>query len=317
MSAGLSLHGQALGELYPQVLSAILEEGAPVAPRGLPTRELMAVTIVIERPSVPLFDDPVRVLNPAFAIAEACWIIAGTDAPWIFDYNARLRDYADDDVLKGAYGPRIRRWQARVDQLQRVCDLLRRDPASRQAVIQLFDPLQDWRGARDVPCTLSYRFFIRDGRLHQHTSMRSQDAWLGMPYDLFSGAVLHTLVAAEVGVELGRCVHSVDSLHLYDPDMNRAAAVVDMARPAGDAPPFEGLVCPLSEVRATVAAVLVNDRRLGSGWRHAANSPSQPQQPVAELDDRAAHRTSASSSRRSSMNRFPRVSRSHNSAARS
>jgi len=111
------------------------------------------------------------------------WILSGSDDPWIYRYNRALVEYTDGGVLRGAYGPRIRRWRGRVDQLDHVRRLLRRDPDSRQAVIQVYDPVKDTRGYRDVPCTVSYRFFLRSGRLRMHTTMRSNDVWLGLPYD--------------------------------------------------------------------------------------------------------------------------------------
>jgi thymidylate synthase len=32
---------------------------------------------------------PARVINPAFAAAEAAWILSGSDDPWIYLYNER------------------------------------------------------------------------------------------------------------------------------------------------------------------------------------------------------------------------------------
>ena len=66
-----------------------------------------------------------------------------------------------------------------------------------------------------MPCTLGYRFLIRQGRLEMHTSMRSQDLWLGFPYDIFATTLLQELMAGWLGVEVGEYHHHVDSLHLY------------------------------------------------------------------------------------------------------
>jgi thymidylate synthase len=165
------------------------------------------------------------VLNPAFAVAETVWILSGTDASWIYNYNERLRQYADDGVLRGAYGPRMRRWGGRVDQLYRVVEILKQDPDSRRAVIQLYDPALDAGGHRDVPCTLGYRFHIRHGRLHMSTSMRGQDVWIGLPYDLFATTVLHELVASWLGVDIGEYHHHVDSLHIYERDLDHVGTL--------------------------------------------------------------------------------------------
>lgn len=221
-----TLVGASVNELFCRTVQAVAAGGHQVSPRGQATREVLDASLCLTRPRARLVHlPPARVLNPAFAVAETVWIISGTDAPWIFDYNERLRQYADDGVLRGAYGPRMRRWGGYVDQLQRVLTTLMEDPDSRRAVVQLYDPIRDADGHRDVPCTLGYRFHIRDGRLHMSTTMRGQDVWIGLPYDLFSATVLHELMAGWLGVELGEYHHHVDSLHIYERDLGNAEAL--------------------------------------------------------------------------------------------
>jgi thymidylate synthase len=232
---------------------------------------------------------PVRVLNPAFAIAEALWILSGSDDPWIFTYNRALRQYSDGGRLQGAYGPRIRRWNNQVDQLDHVRRLLSRDPHSRQAVIQLYDPGRDTRGHRDVPCTLNYRFLIRHGRLDMHTTMRSNDVWLGLPYDLFTATIMQELMAGWLGVDVGTYHHHVDSLHLYA-QHERAADEVAGA-PVEPSPAMAALSAPadgFTEFLTTVvagtltpgtdlpwpaiSAILASYRHWSAGDRHTARA---------------------------------------------
>jgi thymidylate synthase len=217
---------RSMNELFAAVCRAVSEVGRPVAPRGIATREILGAHLCLTVPRRRFLDvPPARVLNPAFAVAEALWVLSGSGDPWIYQYNRRLADYADDGVLQGAYGPRLRDWRGEVDQLDHVRQLLGRDSDTRQAVIQLFDPQRDWQGHRDVPCTLGYRFFIRDGALHMHTTMRSQDVWLGLPYDIFTTTLLQELLAGWLGVEMGEYHHHIDSLHLYETDLPAAAQV--------------------------------------------------------------------------------------------
>jgi thymidylate synthase len=264
--AGL-IHGESISQIYPVVLRQILEQGAGVAPRGLPTIEALGCQIQLERPRARVLHATGRIINPAFAVAEATWILSGSDEPWIYQYNNSLRAYADDGVLRGAYGPRLRRWGGRIDQLDNVRRLLLREPESRQAVVQLFDPSRDWSGFRDVPCTIGHRFFIRDGLLHMHSSMRSQDAWLGLPYDIFANTVLQELLAGWLEVSVGRYVHSVDSLHLYKDDVNGAAEVVMAgADSAGDVEDVD-LSLPFDLMDATLAATISGEQScLSPGW---------------------------------------------------
>ncbi|MFD8645092.1 MULTISPECIES: thymidylate synthase [Streptomyces] len=233
---------------------ALATSGERISPRGMATREVLDVHMCLTRPRARLlYAPPARVINPAFAVAETVWHLSGSDAPWIFDYNSRLRQYADDGVLRGAYGPRMRKWAGTVDQLRRVVEILKEDPDSRRALIQLYDPAQDAAGHKDVPCTLGFRFYLRAGRLHMSTTMRGQDVWIGMPYDLFFYTTLHELVAGWLGAELGEFHHHVGSLHIYENHLDQAdelASVTASAMMPDLTTPWDGFDGLLDQVRA-------------------------------------------------------------------
>ncbi|WP_411132983.1 thymidylate synthase [Streptomyces sp. C10] len=232
----------------------LAKSGEKVSPRGMATREVLDLTMRLTQPRARLlYAPPARILNPAFAVAETVWHLSGSDDPWIFDYNGRLRQYADDGVLRGAYGPRMRNWGGEVDQLHRVVEILKGDPDSRRATIQLYDPARDTAGHKDVPCTLGFRFHLRGGRLHMSTTMRGQDVWIGMPYDLFFFTTLHELVAGWLDVDLGEYHHHVDSLHIYERDIEKADALTDVAASAVMpelSTPWEGFEKLLDRVEA-------------------------------------------------------------------
>ncbi|GGM67444.1 hypothetical protein GCM10011608_60870 [Micromonospora sonchi] len=250
-------------ELFTAACQAVLLNGRVVCPRDLTTTEVVGAHLCLTNPRRRLVDvPPVRVINPAFAVAEALWILSGSDAPWIFDYNDRLRIYADDGVLRGAYGPRLRRWDDQIDQLDAVRQQLLKDRDSRRGVIQLYDPSRDHRGYRDVPCTLGYRFFIRDGRLIMHTSMRSQDLWLGFPYDIFTTTLIHELMAGWLGVELGEYHHHVDSLHLYADNVEAAAASLQGAEGTAELDP---VAVPWPDLDALIECVISGNSGPGDG----------------------------------------------------
>jgi thymidylate synthase len=46
-------------------------------------------------------------------------------------------------------------------------------------------------------------------------AMRSNDAYLGLPHDIFSFTMLQEMVARAIGAELGEYKHCAGSLHLY------------------------------------------------------------------------------------------------------
>lgn len=219
--------GETVNDLYVKTLDAILSNGVRVAPRGFGTIEIHPGLLCLLKPWNRILLHSARRLNPGFLCAEAVWILSGSDASWIYDFNSKLLHYTDDGVLQGAYGPRLRQWGGRVDQFEEVLRLLQRDMTSRQATMVLFDPSRDFQSKRDVPCTNIFRFLVRGERLDMTTIMRSQDAWLGLPYDIFNSTLLHELFAGFLGVAVGTYYHFVDSLHLYEKDIPKAKIVVD------------------------------------------------------------------------------------------
>lgn len=264
----LVLTADSASELFTRACHAVLGAGHPAAPRGLPTIEVLGASLTLTNPRRRLVDvPPARVINPAFAAAEAAWILSGSDDPWIYLYNERLAGYADDGRLMGAYGPRLRRWHGMVDQLARVQRQLTEDPGTRRAVIQLFDPEADSGEYKDVPCTLGYRFFLRDGLLHMHTTMRSQDLWLGFCYDIFTATIVQELLASWIGAGLGRYWLCVDSLHLYDRDLPKAR---QLPRAAVPGPLMMPLAVPWETFDELLAAVISGGPAPGAGWAELA-----------------------------------------------
>lgn len=235
----ITVQADSANELFASAIRAVVRHGSPASPRGLETLEVLGAHLCLTRPRRRMVDlPPVRIVNPAFAAAEAVWILSGSDAGWIYEYNQRLTNFADEGVLLGAYGPRLRQWKGGVDQLDRVRRLLRDDPETRRAVIQLYDPGRDSPKHKDVPCTLGFRFYLRDGRLQMHTTMRSQDLWLGFCYDVFTFTAIHELMAHWTGSDLGDYHHHVDSLHLYAHHLEIASRIPSRVPPSTLAAPL-------------------------------------------------------------------------------
>ena len=114
-----------------------LRDEAPVQEgRDQPTRELLHAAFTLTDPRQRLVF--ARPINPAFAIAEVLWILAGSnDAEFLRFWNPRMLRYTDDDkrLLRGAYGYRLGS-QPRLS--AGVAERLRHAPA-------------DWIGPRERP----------------------------------------------------------------------------------------------------------------------------------------------------------------------
>lgn len=151
-------------------------------------------------------------------VAELCWYLSGSNSgePVVFYMPKYADEREEDGTIHGGYGPRLF-GQDENAQIWNVIALLKENSTSRRAVAQIFDR-SDHRSPRfkDIPCTCTMQFLLRDGLLHMVVSMRSNDAFVGLPHDVFAFTMLQEMVARSLNAEPGRYVHNVGSLHLYD-----------------------------------------------------------------------------------------------------
>jgi thymidylate synthase len=89
-------------------------------------------------------------------------------------------------------------------------------------VIQLFNAEDIATEHKDIPCTCTLQFFVRNELLELVTYMRSNDVYLGLPHDVFAFTMLQEIVATTLGIDVGSYRHAVGSLHLYDDDRPQA-----------------------------------------------------------------------------------------------
>jgi thymidylate synthase len=120
----------------------------------------------------------------------------------------------DSITDQGAYGPRL--FGGSPNQIENVIAIIKGKPDTRQAVAQIFEAADVRTPIPNVPCTCTLQFFPRKGVLHMLTSMRSNDAYRGLPHDVFAFTLIQELVARSTNHEVGLYNHSVGSLHLYD-----------------------------------------------------------------------------------------------------
>ena len=215
--------------LWEQSLRKLMN-GTRVMPRGIPCYEITDAKLVLTHATNNLLVNSVRKLSPRFAVAEWLWIFFGhQDVATIARYSQRIKQFSDDGVsFNGTYGvPVIAQWRHTVD-------TLRRDPFSRQAVISIFrftdvtkypEIMQRWE-SKDIPCTLSLQYLLRDGQLDCIATMRSSDVWLGLPYDVFNFSMLQSIMAGELGVRVGQLSLNLGSFHLYESNCEKAAIVI-------------------------------------------------------------------------------------------
>lgn len=239
-------------EAYVELLGR-LYNGKHVSPRGNDTLELLNTTVHIEDGNRADTLATSRKINLGIAAVETLHLLGGLSSLEQLDLasKGRFTQFADNGRLKGAYGPRA------FLQLHRVHDLLKRDPTTRQAVVTLWVGKEHESSSRDVPCTQSLQFLVRDGKLHLRVQMRSSDAFLGIPYDWLMFSRLLMVMARSLRLPVGSFTHTAASQHLYLRDREASIKVIKDEVWHEDRLKVPALLTPDSFVSATALARMI------------------------------------------------------------
>ncbi len=212
-----AIYGRNVPEAYTEALWAMQICGVEEDSRnGIVRTVPYPVMLEIDRPWERVLFHPTRDANPFFHVMEFIWHMAGSnDAEWIAQFNKRMLDYADDEILRGAYGWR---WANPASQIQDTISLLQTTPETRQAVITMWDPVHDGHRAltSDRPCNTHIYFRRVKGKLTMTVCNRSNDLiWgmLGVNAVVFT--MLHELIAHAVGMPQGVYRVFTNNLHVY------------------------------------------------------------------------------------------------------
>lgn len=188
--------------------------GASSRDGGVKGEVLNAVT-VIKDATRGIVQSDIRKMPLRYAVGELMWYMSGNNSlAAIQNYTSAWDRMSDNGLtVNSNYGWCIKHKYG-FDQWEYVKNLLRKDPNSRQAVIHI--KTADTHPSKDVNCTVCLQFFIREGKLHATVYMRSNDIWMGFPYDVFAFTAMQCKMAMELGVKIGTYTHIAGSLHLYE-----------------------------------------------------------------------------------------------------
>ena len=116
------------------------------------------------------------------------------------------------------YGVQWRAWQKPdgtvVDQLARVIDKIKNDPADRRLIVTAWNPGEIEEMALP-PCHMLFQFFVAGDNLSLHMVQRSCDMFLGVPFNIASYALLLAMVAQVTGKVPHELVMTLNDAHIY------------------------------------------------------------------------------------------------------
>jgi thymidylate synthase len=133
----------------------------------------------------------------------------------------------DDGGINSNYGQYIFKKGTGVDF---VVSELQADKDSRRASIVILSSHHLKAGSKDVPCTYSLNFRIRNNALKMSVHMRSQDAIFGMTNDVACFSFIHECVFNLLKdyypwLSYGDYTHTADSFHVYERHFDMIAAM--------------------------------------------------------------------------------------------
>ena len=205
-------------EAFIQWWNALISQGDEIGSRdGNVVGECINAITVIKDPTRCIMRNKIRKMPLRYAMGEMLWYMSGkNELKAIQIYTDNWNRMSDDNVhVNSNYGYCIK-YKYGFDQWEYVRKLLSDAPETRQAVLHIKEPNNT--PSKDVNCTVALQFLLRGGKLYLTVYMRSNDLWLGFPFDVFQFANMQILMAMELGVDLGTYTHIAGSLHLYERD---------------------------------------------------------------------------------------------------
>lgn len=178
-------------------------------------------------------------------VHELLWFISGdTNIKYLVDNNVRIwnewpyknyqktSDYngetmsefvekiKDDSLfakkhgnLGPVYGKQWRDFNG-YDQLMNIIEQIKTNPQSRRLIVSSWNP-SELSSMALPPCHMMFQFYVFDNKLSLQMYQRSADAFLGVPFNIASYALLLMMVAKVCDLVPYELVHTIGDAHIY------------------------------------------------------------------------------------------------------
>jgi len=155
-------------------------------------------------------------------IGELLWFLRGdTNIAYLHEQGVTIWDeWADENGDLGpVYGKQWRSWPTAdgrvVDQMQELLDQINGNPNSRRLIVSAWNVGELDKMALP-PCHLLFQFYVADSKLSCKLTQRSADAFLGVPFNIASYALLTHMVAQQCNLQVGDFIWSGGDCHIYN-----------------------------------------------------------------------------------------------------
>ena len=164
-------------------------------------------------------------------VNELLWFLSGSTN--INDLDAKIwNEWAlEDGSLGPVYGKQWTAWETKdgstINQIDYVIDLLKNNPTSRRILFhgwnveylpdEKLTPHENVRQGKMAlpPCHLLYQFQVIDNKLNLMCTIRSNDLFLGHPFNTSQAALWVYMLAQQCDLEVGELIMSIGDAHIY------------------------------------------------------------------------------------------------------
>lgn len=207
---------------YRKMCRDLLEKGNEIetktGSRGK-SKELINYMIRIDDLENNVIDLKSRNISYIYLAGETLWYQAGrNDVSFISKFGKLWKRISDDGITNNsAYGFILKKKHG-FDQIEKIIELLKNDPSSRRAILNINVPNEHVIETKDEMCTICLNFVIRNNALDCTGVMRSNDIVFGFTYDFSYFTQLQKYIASRLEVHVGTYTHFAMSLHFYERD---------------------------------------------------------------------------------------------------
>lgn len=154
-------------------------------------------------------------------IHELLWFLKGeTNIAYLKENKVTIWDeWADENGNLGpVYGKQWRAWQTHdgrvIDQIAEVVEQIKKNPDSRRLIVNAWNVGEISKMALP-PCHMMFQFYVANKKLSCMLYQRSADAFLGVPFNIASYALLTFMVAQQCDLDVGEFIWTGGDCHIY------------------------------------------------------------------------------------------------------
>ncbi|HPM27700.1 MAG TPA: thymidylate synthase [bacterium] len=213
---------------YHDFLKTILSKGVDKNDRtGTGTRSIFGYQMRFDlNKGFPLLTT--KKLHTKSIIYELLWFLRGdVNIKFLNNHGVTIWDeWADEKGDLGPiYGKQWVRWEGKngevINQIKLAQDMLINEPTSRRIIVSGWNvaDLQELvKGKKTAPppCHTLFQLYVVEGRLSCQLYQRSADAFLGVPFNIASYALLTMMFANVAHLKLGEFIHTFGDAHIYN-----------------------------------------------------------------------------------------------------